>query len=95
MELYRELLGSFYRNLGGAPNIRIDRAQWSQPTNDVRRGRLLLLPIAWCCDIADEPYIIVPFANPGVPGSSVQVDLTVQMQFPDGGTTLAGIIDLP
>ena len=47
------------------------------------------------CDITDEPFYIVPFANPGVPGSSVQVALTVTETFPDGSSTVAGPIELP
>jgi hypothetical protein len=95
LELYRELLGSFYRNLGGAPNVRIGTARWEQPTDIKRSGRLLILPIGWACDITDEPYYIVPVANPGVPGASVQVSLTVTATAPDGSSSVSGPIVLP
>jgi hypothetical protein len=95
IELYRELLGSFYRNLGGAPNVRIGRAEWRNSAADNRSGRLLVVEIGWICDITDEPYYIVPIANPGVPGSSVQIDLTVEAIWPDGSSTVAGTLTLP
>ena len=75
--------------------MRIDSARWVQPTNDRRNGRLLIVPVAFACDITDEPYYIVPVANPGVPGVSVQVNLAVTATAPDGSSTLAGPIVLP
>jgi len=95
VELYRELLGAMYRNVGGAPNVRAEQSVWQQPTNDRRLGRLLVLPLAWGADLADEPYTIVPFANPGVPGESVQVDLTVVAVAQDGSSTETAPIIFP
>jgi hypothetical protein len=95
VELYRELLGACYRNLGGAPNVQIGRFDWRQPSDDNRLGRLLVGHIAWGADITDEPFYIVPYANPGVPGTSVQVDLDVQSNNLDGSTTDAGTITFP
>jgi hypothetical protein len=75
--------------------VRIDRGEWRNSAADNRSGRLIVVPMAWACDITDEPFTIVPFAVPGIPGSSVQVDLTVAMLWPDGSSTTSGIIQLP
>ena len=95
LELYRELLGSMYRNCGGAPNVKVRDAEYRQPSNDNRLGRLLVVQVAWAADITDEPFYIVPFANPGVPGQSVQVSLTVTATAPDGSSSVSGPIVLP
>jgi hypothetical protein len=95
IELYRELLGAMYRNLAGAPNVQIGEFVWDQPSNENRLGRLLKGHVAFAVDITDEPYTIVPFANPGVPGTSVEAVVTVAAVFPDGSSTVTGSIVLP
>ena len=75
--------------------MQIGRFEWRQPGNNNKLGRLLVGHVAWACDITDEPYYIVPIAQPGVPGESVQIDLTVVSENLDGSSTVAGVIDLP
>lgn len=96
VELYREVLGSLYRTQGGAPNVRIGNCRWVQPTDDNRLGRLLVLDVGIGVDVTDEPYFMVPVAAaPATPGVSVDIALSVEMDFPDGSSTVAGPIDLP
>lgn len=95
VELYREVVGASIRQSGGIPCVKTGRAEWKQPANDNRLGRLLVLQLGIYVPISDEPYSYVPIANPGVPGTSVQIDVTVAATFPDGTSSVAGTIDLP
>jgi hypothetical protein len=90
LELYRELVGAFWRQLGGAPSIEHGEARWSQPTNERRYGRLLIAPIAFYAELTDEPYILLPYSTATSPG--VQVHVTLQDTWPDGSSTVVGPI---
>jgi hypothetical protein len=70
-ELYRELVGAFYRNLGGAPSIIAGGARWEQPTDDRRLGRLLIAEIGFYNDLTDEPYVLLPYSTATSPGVQV------------------------
>jgi hypothetical protein len=93
IELYRELLGAFVRQMGGIPNMAIGEGHWDQPTDDKRLGRLLVVPVGFYADITDEPYILAPWATKAASG--VQVHATVAVQFPDGTSTSSGVIIAP
>jgi hypothetical protein len=95
VELVRELYGALARNAGNVPNIRPGDARWEQPTDDMRLGRLLVAPFAIGSSLADESFQFIPFATPGVPGTSVQVNVDVETVFPDGSSTDAGTFTPP
>lgn len=92
-ELYREFVIAWAQNLGNIPNVNIGEGVWRQPTDDKRLGRLLVVPVAWAADISQEPWIVLPYATSTTDG--VQVDTTVEMSFPDGSTSVAGVIVAP
>lgn len=93
IELYRELVGAFWRQLGGAPSIEHGESRWSQPTDDRRLGRLLVAPIAFFADLTDEPYVLLPYSTTTSPG--VQAHIDVIENFPDGSSTDSGTIIVP
>jgi len=93
LELYRELVGAFYRQLGGAPSIEHGEARWAQPTQDRRLGRMLIVPIAFFGDLTDEPYTLLPYST--ATSGGVQAAITVVENFPDGSSTAAGPIVAP
>lgn len=95
IELYRELLGAIARRLGNVANVQvaINEGRWEQPTQDKRFGRKVVLPWSFAFNVADEPWIVLPFATATVPG--VQVDTTIEMDFPDGSSTVVGVIVAP
>lgn len=95
IELERELLGALRRNAGNTSNLRVRGASWQQDTDNVRRGRILLLDFAIGTPVVEESEIFLLLANPGVPGTSVEIDATLQMQFPDGQAVPAGVVKAP
>ena len=93
IELEAELLTALYDNCGGTPNIQHGEARFEQPTNDVRLGRLMILPFAIGTNVTDLPNIVLPYATDSSGG--VTVVTTVQATWPDGQSTLAGSIIAP
>jgi hypothetical protein len=91
----REFLGALMRNAGNNPAVFQDlSAEWRQPTDITRLGRLLVLTFPLELPITDEPWITLPFAQvPG--GSGVSIDVDTQMVFPDGTSTDQGIFIVP
>jgi hypothetical protein len=88
-ELERQFLGALVRYGGGIPNVQLGRAEFRQPTDDVRFGRLLVLPFAVGTSVADGPYTFIPFSSVQIPGSTVQVSATVTLNSTAAGTFLA------
>jgi len=93
IELERELLTALYDNCGGTPNIRHSDSRIEQPSQDLRFGRLWILPFAIGTPVVDLSNVVLPFATATTAG--VQVDTTVQANFPDGSSTEAGVIIAP
>jgi hypothetical protein len=87
LELYRELVGAFWRQLGGAPSLEHGESRWVQPTDDRRLGRMLVAPIAFFADLTDEPYVLLPYSTATSPG--VQAHVTVEETSPDGSSTIS------
>lgn len=75
LELARELMGALARNLGGVPNIRLEPAEFDQPRDIMKSGRLYVLGFAIGTSVTDEPWTI---AEP------VSGDVTVSETSPDG-----------
>ncbi len=92
-ELERELLIALRNNLGGAAAIAIEGARWEQPTDLLRFGRLLVLQFAFDTPVTQEPAVILPFATQTTSG--VQVSATIEEVWPDGTSTIAGVIVAP
>jgi hypothetical protein len=93
LELFRELYGALYNRLGGPPNLSPVSAQWEQPTNDVRMGRLLVATFEVGVSLADEPWTTLPYSTASQSG--VQVHATVVTLFPDGQSSSTGVIIAP
>jgi hypothetical protein len=80
-------------NLGGPAAIRLYSARWDQPTDMVRRGRLLVVEVGFETPVTQEPYIVLPFSTATTSG--VQIHATLEVVFPDGSSSVAGIIIAP
>lgn len=93
VELERELLTSLYDNCGNTPNVRVSDGRWEQPTHDLRFGRLLVVPFAIGTPVVDLPYVILPYATDT--SSGVSIDTTVEVNWPDGSSTVVGVIVAP
>jgi hypothetical protein len=83
VELARELMGALVRVLGGVPNIQIDGAEFDQPRDVVRFGRLYVLNFAIGTNVTDEPWVLV---NP------VTADVAVDITSPDGSSTADNVV---
>src|SRR5580658_6235189 len=92
IELVRELYGALYRNVGGAPACKLRDADFNQPSNDSQLGKLIVAPFEIWSSLADEPMYPVPYSAVGVPGSSVQIDVNVDLlsSTGDGSSTYVG-----
>jgi len=95
VELEREFLVALAHNFGGpAAIVSADiSGEWDQPTNMQRRGRLLIIRFAIETPVTQEPFITLPFSTASTSG--VQVSATVAEVFPDGSSSVAGIIVTP
>jgi hypothetical protein len=94
IELEREFLGALMRNCGNDPAVKLHGADWVQPTNMQRLGRLLVLTFSIETPVTDEPWTILPFAqSTGSSGLGIQID--VAMSFPDGTSSDQGLIIIP
>lgn len=93
LELVREFCGSLRRRLGNSPALRLDHARFDQPADITKRGRYFVLPFAFQVPLVDEPYITLPFATPTTSG--VTIAATLEEIFPDGTSTIAGVITAP
>lgn len=93
LELERELLTAMFDNLTNVPGIEIMGGRFEQPQNMNRLGRLYLLNFAIHTPVADNSYVILPFANPGPSGVSVVTQ--VSAVFADGSSSIAGVITAP
>jgi hypothetical protein len=92
-ELERELLIALRNNLGGAAAISEMSARWEQSTDMLKLGRLLIVSFAFDTPVTQEPYVILPFASETASG--VQVSATMEEVWPDGTSTIAGVIVTP
>lgn len=52
-----------------------------------------MVPWSFAVNVADEPWIVLPYSTEAATG--VQIHTTVEMAFPDGTTTVAGVIIQP
>ena len=93
LELEAELLTAIYDNCGGTPNVKHSDSRFEQPTQDVRLGRLFVLPFAIGTDVTDLPYTILPYATDA--SSGVSVHTTIEAVWNDGTSTIAGIVIAP
>jgi hypothetical protein len=93
LELVREFVGALVRNLGNSPALRMDHAKFEQPEDVRKRGRYFRLPFAIKVPLVDEPFITLPFATQTTTG--VTIDATIEEIFPDGSSTIAGVIQAP
>jgi len=94
-ELMREVEYALLTVGEGIPNTRILAADFVQPTDLIRNGRLLVLSveIAWNLS-TDTPFTELAFATPTVPG--VTIDAVVSEQNPvTSALTPAGTIVAP
>lgn len=70
LELFRELAMAFYRTCSG-PSVRMGSPRYEQPTDQTRRGRLLVADFAVKIRISDDPYLALEYgAHP-----KVEIDL--------------------
>jgi len=92
-ELERELLIALAHNVGGAAALQLEGARWEQPADLVRLGRLVILSFSFDTPVTQEPYTILPFATQTTSG--VQVAATLEEVWPDGTSTIAGVIVVP
>jgi hypothetical protein len=81
LELARELLGALVRNWGGVPNLVLDGAEWKQPRDEVKDGRLFVLQLAIGTSVDDEPQL------PEFPHAAITVEATS----PDGSSTINAV----
>ena len=95
VELERAFLDGLRIYCGNMPNLHINRSEFRQPTDDVRLGRLLVLDFAIETQVSTLPATVLSYSTTPVPGSSFDVSATVEMQFPDGGSSIAGVIVIP
>jgi hypothetical protein len=92
IELEREFIGALMRQLGNITNprsglnVRLSDSRWTQPTDIVRLGRLLVLPFAVGTAVTDEPWTIT------IPA---RIAVDTQAQFPDGTSSDQGTFILP
>jgi hypothetical protein len=93
LELERELLVAFAHNCGGPAAVRLTSSRWEQPTDLNRFGRLLVVSFAIETPVAQEPYVVLPYATQTTSG--VQVSASIKEVFPDGTSSIAGVIVAP
>jgi hypothetical protein len=74
------------RNAGNNPNLKIERSEWRQPTNQNRLGRLLVLHFSFDTPVTDEPWVVV------TAGASIDVEL---VSLDGSHSSSAGIIHVP
>lgn len=94
IEMERELLTSLYDQCGGSPNVPHETSEFRQPTDDVRLGRLLVLPFAIGTPVVDLPYTILPYSTATSSGVSVYSNIAI-INPATGESTSAGIIIAP
>jgi hypothetical protein len=94
IELEREFLGALMRQAGNDPAIHPSHGEWTQPTDMLRLGRLLVLNFSIETPVTDEPYTILQYAQ-STGGSGVSILVDVAMSFTDGTSTDQGIITIP
>ena len=94
IELMRELEYAVLTVGEGIPNVRILGAEFQQPTDLLRNGRLLIVRVEALLPTTDQPFTDLAFATPTVPG--VTIDAAVDEQNPNtGALTPAGVIVAP
>lgn len=93
IEIEREFLVAVVHNVGGPAAVEMRGSKWDQPTDMNRRGRLLVVSLALETIVSQEPYIVLPFSTASTSG--VQIDATISMLWPDGTSTVAGVIIAP
>ena len=91
-ELCRQFIGALVRNAGGTSRGSWEplSGRWEQPTDDLRSGRLYVFTFRVYTAVTNEPYIVLPFST--ATASGVQIHATEEMVFPDGSSTIAGVI---
>lgn len=92
-ELERELLNALANTVGGEAALQLTEARWEQPSDMNRLGRYLILSFSFDTPVTAEPWVIVPFATQSTSG--VQVSATMEEVFPDGSSSIAGVIVVP
>jgi hypothetical protein len=78
LELARELLGALTRQVGGVPNVQIDGAEFNQPRDINRFGRLYVVNFAIGTSVTDERWTTAAPVTAGV---------TITATSPDGSST--------
>jgi len=94
-ELQRELMNGLRIYAGNMPNLEFERSEYRQPTDNVRRGRLLVLHFAVEVPVSTLPAIPLSYSSVPVPGSTFQVAATVEAVFPNGSSSVGGTIIAP
>ena len=94
-ELERSLLDGLRIYCGNVFKMHINRSEFRQPTDDNRLGRLLVLEFAIETGVSTLPATVLPYSSTPIPGSSVQIALSVTGTSPEGGSTNVGSIFIP
>lgn len=94
IELEREFHVAMRQTCGGAAYQPLG-AEWLQPTNDTRRGRLLVVSFRIATPVTETPHTFLPYST--VPGDGGVVGkVTIQATSPDGTQTeTVGVINAP
>lgn len=95
VELERSFLDGLRIYCGNMFNLHIERAEFRQPTDDMRLGRLYVLSFAIETQVSTLPAIVLSYSTEPVPGSSFDVAVTVTSINNDGSSTEAGTIVVP
>jgi hypothetical protein len=92
LELERELLIAL-AHIGGTSLIGLEGGRWEQPSDQQQLGRLLITSFTIETQLSQEPYTILPYATQSTSG--VQIAATMEEVWPDGTSTIAGVIVTP
>jgi hypothetical protein len=95
VELERSFLDGMRIYCGNVFNLHVERSEFRQPTDDNRLGRLYVLTFAIETQVSTLPATVLPYSSTPIPGSSVQVSLTVSTEWSDGSSTAVGSILIP
>jgi len=91
-ELERSFLDGLRIYCGNMFNLHVERSEFVQPTDDNRNGRLLVLTFAIETQVSTLPAVALSYSSTPIPGSSIDVAVSVSTQWPDGSSTETGTI---
>lgn len=95
VELERSFLDGLRIYCGNVYNFHVERAEFRQPTDDNRNGRLYVLTFSIETQVSTLPAVVLPYSSTPIPGSSVQIALSATGVSPEGGSTDVGTILIP